>query len=69
VDTFRIVVLASGSGTNLQAILDTLHRREGIAVVGVASDKAGARALDKPGHRARQNATRQIVGAGNRLSA
>lgn len=44
---FRIVVLASGSGTNLQAILDTLHRREGIAVVGVASDKPGARALER----------------------
>ena len=28
VSAFRIVVLASGSGTNLQAILDTLHRRE-----------------------------------------
>ncbi len=46
---FRIVVLASGSGTNLQAILDTLHRREGIAVVGVASDKPGARALERAG--------------------
>jgi phosphoribosylglycinamide formyltransferase-1 len=44
---FRIVVLASGSGTNLQAILDTLHGREGIAVVGVGSDKPGARALQR----------------------
>jgi len=44
---FRIVVLASGSGTNLQAILDTLHGREGIAVVGVGSDKPGARALER----------------------
>lgn len=44
---FRIVVLASGSGTNLQAILDTLHGREGIEVVGVGSDKPGARALDR----------------------
>ena len=42
---FRIVVLASGSGTNLQAILDKLHRREGIEVVGVGSDKPGAGAL------------------------
>jgi phosphoribosylglycinamide formyltransferase 1 len=46
-DVFKLVVLASGSGTNLQAILDTLHRREGIAVVGVASDKPGARALKR----------------------
>ncbi len=44
---FRIVVLASGSGTNLQAILDTLHGREGIEVVGVASDKPGALALER----------------------
>jgi phosphoribosylglycinamide formyltransferase-1 len=44
---FRLVVLASGSGTNLQAILDTLHRREGIEVVGVGSDKPAARALER----------------------
>lgn len=44
---FRIVVLASGSGTNLQAILDQLHGRDGIAVVGVGSDKPGARALER----------------------
>lgn len=45
--TFRLVVLASGSGTNLQAILDRLHGREGIEVVGVGSDKPGARALER----------------------
>ena len=38
----QLVVLASGSGTNLQAILDTLHGREGIEVVGVGSDKPDA---------------------------
>lgn len=47
VSDFRIVVLASGSGTNLQAILDTLHGRDGIEVVGVGSDKADARALER----------------------
>jgi phosphoribosylglycinamide formyltransferase-1 len=47
VSTFRLVVLASGSGTNLQAILDRLHGRDGIAVVGVGSDKAEARALER----------------------
>jgi phosphoribosylglycinamide formyltransferase 1 len=45
--TFRLVVLASGSGTNLQAILDTLHGREGVEVVGVGSDKPGTRALER----------------------
>ncbi len=46
-DTFKLVVLASGSGTNLQAILDTLHRREGIEVVGVGTDKPNAWALER----------------------
>ena len=46
-DVFKLVVLASGSGTNLQAILDALHGREGIEVVGVGSDKPGARALER----------------------
>jgi phosphoribosylglycinamide formyltransferase 1 len=40
-------VLASGAGTNLQALLDTVHGREA-EVVAVASDKPGARALDRP---------------------
>ncbi|HEY6771667.1 MAG TPA: phosphoribosylglycinamide formyltransferase [Solirubrobacterales bacterium] len=45
---FRIVVLASGSGTNLQAILNQLHGGdEGIEVVGVGSDKPDAGALDR----------------------
>lgn len=44
---FKIVVLASGSGTNLQAILDALHGRAGIEVVGVGSDKPAARALGR----------------------
>jgi phosphoribosylglycinamide formyltransferase 1 len=45
--SFKLVVLASGNGTNLQAILDSLHGREGIEVVGVGSDKPGARALER----------------------
>jgi phosphoribosylglycinamide formyltransferase-1 len=45
---FRIVVLASGSGTNLQAILDQLHGgAEGIEVVGVGSDRPDALALER----------------------
>jgi len=48
VSQFRIVVLASGGGTNLQAILDELHGGdEGIEVVGVGSDKQGAMALER----------------------
>ena len=44
---FRVAVLASGSGTNLQAILDRLHGRGAVEVVGVASDKEDAYALER----------------------
>ena len=47
VSVFRIVVLASGSGTNLQAVLEKLHGRGGIEVVGVGSDKPAAGALER----------------------
>jgi phosphoribosylglycinamide formyltransferase-1 len=42
----KVGVLASGAGTNLQAILNRVHGREGIAVVAVASDKPDAPALE-----------------------
>ncbi len=45
--TFRVAVLASGSGTNLQALLDQVHGRDGITIVGVASDNPEAPALDR----------------------
>jgi phosphoribosylglycinamide formyltransferase-1 len=45
--SFRIGVLASGTGTNLQAILDQLHGRDRVEVVAVGSDKADARALER----------------------
>lgn len=43
----RIAVLASGEGTNLQALLESVHGREGVAVVAVASDKPQARAIER----------------------
>jgi phosphoribosylglycinamide formyltransferase-1 len=42
--SLRVGVLASGAGTNLQAILDRVHGREA-EVVAVGSDKPGAQAL------------------------
>jgi phosphoribosylglycinamide formyltransferase-1 len=45
--SFRIAVLASGGGTNLQAILDQLHGSDGIEVVGAISDKPEAQALER----------------------
>ena len=43
----RVGVLASGDGSNLQAILDRVHGREGVEVVAVGSDKPEARALER----------------------
>ena len=45
----NVAVLASGEGTNLQALLDRAHGRDGVSVVAVASDKPGARALERAG--------------------
>ena len=41
-----IAVLVSGTGTNLRALLDTVHPREA-QIVAVASNVAGARALER----------------------
>ena len=43
----RVGVLISGEGTNLQALLDTVHDREAVEVVCVASSRAGARGLER----------------------
>lgn len=43
--SFPIAVLASGSGSNLQAILDQLHGNGVVEVIGVGSDKPEAFAL------------------------
>jgi len=44
--SLRVGVLASGAGTNLQAILDRVHGG-GVEVVGVGSDKPDAQALER----------------------
>jgi phosphoribosylglycinamide formyltransferase-1 len=43
----RVAVLVSGEGSNLQALLDTAHGRDGVEVVGVASNKPEARGLER----------------------
>jgi phosphoribosylglycinamide formyltransferase-1 len=43
----RVGVLASGAGTNLQALLDRVHGQDGVQVVAVASDKPEAAALER----------------------
>lgn len=44
---YRVAVLASGAGTNLQALLDTVHGRDGVEIVAVASNREDAKALDR----------------------
>jgi phosphoribosylglycinamide formyltransferase-1 len=45
--SFRVGVLVSGEGSNLQAILDKVHGTDGIEVVCVGSNRAEARALER----------------------
>ena len=45
--SYRVAVMVSGEGTNLQALLDTVHRREGIEIVAVAANRSDARALER----------------------
>jgi phosphoribosylglycinamide formyltransferase-1 len=45
--SFRVGVLLSGEGSNLQAIVDQVHGRGGIEVVGVGSNRAEARGLER----------------------
>jgi phosphoribosylglycinamide formyltransferase-1 len=42
---FRVAVLISGEGTNLQALLETVHGRDGIEVAAVVSSTPEARGL------------------------
>jgi phosphoribosylglycinamide formyltransferase-1 len=52
VGAFRVAVLISGAGTNLQALLDQVHSPGGpIEIVGVASSRSDAAGLERA-HRA-----------------
>ncbi len=43
----KVGVLASGEGTNLQAILDRLHGREGVEVVAVGANRPDTPAIER----------------------
>lgn len=43
----NVGVLASGTGTNLQALIDRAHGRYGVQIVAVGSDRADAQALER----------------------
>jgi phosphoribosylglycinamide formyltransferase 1 len=44
---FRVAVLASGTGSNLQALIDKVHGRDGIEIVCVGSNNPDAVALNR----------------------
>jgi phosphoribosylglycinamide formyltransferase-1 len=43
----NVGVLASGTGTNLQALIDRAHGRDGVRIVAVGADRAEAQALER----------------------
>lgn len=45
--SFRVGVLVSGTGSNLQALLDTVHGRDGIEIACVGSNREDALALER----------------------
>ena len=45
-EPLRVGVLASGTGTNLQALLDTVHQHEAL-IVAVGADRPSAQALER----------------------
>jgi phosphoribosylglycinamide formyltransferase-1 len=65
---FRVAVLVSGEGTNLQAILDTVHGRDGIEVVGVAASSTEARGLERAGAAGVQAAAFPIADHADRVA-
>ena len=64
---FRVAVLVSGEGTNLQAILDSVHGRDGIEVVGVASSKSEAPGLERARNAQVDAAAFEIAAYGDRV--
>jgi phosphoribosylglycinamide formyltransferase-1 len=45
--SFDIAVLVSGEGTNLQALIDTVHGRDGMRIVAVAASRPDAGGLKR----------------------
>jgi phosphoribosylglycinamide formyltransferase-1 len=45
--SLRVAVLASGTGSNLQALIDQVHGRDGVEIVCVGSNREDAPALER----------------------
>ena len=65
----RVAVFASGRGSNLEALFDSLEGRRDAAVVLVASDRADAPALDRARRRGVPAAVVAAVDAAGMLAA
>jgi phosphoribosylglycinamide formyltransferase 1 len=65
-ESFRVAVLVSGEGTNLQALLDTVHGSNGIEVVGVAASRPQARGLERAEKAGVETAVFEVSGYSDR---
>ena len=65
----RVAVFASGRGSNLEALFDSLEGRRDAAVVLVASDRADAPALERARRRGVRTAVLAATDAGGMLAA
>jgi phosphoribosylglycinamide formyltransferase 1 len=63
---FRVAVLVSGEGTNLQALLDTVHGRAGIEVVGVVASRPQAGGLERAERAGVETAVFELSGHADR---
>ena len=65
-EPFRVAVLISGEGTNLQALLDDVHGRDGIEVAGVAASRPQARGLERARRAGVETAVFELSGHADR---
>jgi phosphoribosylglycinamide formyltransferase 1 len=65
-EAFRVAVLVSGEGTNLQALLERVHGRDGIEVVGVAASRPQARGLERAERAGVETAVFELSAHGSR---
>jgi phosphoribosylglycinamide formyltransferase-1 len=66
--SLRVAVLISGAGTNLQALLDTVHGRHGVEIVAVASSTRGAAGLVRAVRAGVETAVFSIAGYSDRAA-
>ena len=66
--SFRLAVLVSGEGTNLQAILDSVHGRDGVELVCVGSNRPEARGVERARRAGVETAVFETAAHGDRAA-